>query len=116
MLIVMRYMDLQFTDVHREHAIKAKQPFEEKTQLIDLVQKGDISKDEFTKRYRKLHKRATERDHSLILAVDALYSTACSYTTDPELLISGTFVDERELRRHAREVLQLLREERARRR
>lgn len=104
-----RYREVWMEDVNRQHASTTPDQNKDECRLIDSMKCGDISGDEFHRRWYELH-GISEVDATVELALGALHSRCHDYTTDELLLASGTYLGEQELRDHAREVLSILRD------
>lgn len=103
------YREIWMKDINREHASTTPEQEQEGRLLLNAAHGGEISSDEFSKRWKKLH-NTTEVDSAVGSALGELHSRCSDYTTNELLLTSGAYVSESELRDHARRVLRILRE------
>jgi len=103
------YLDIWRMDGERERAQSDPQREAQFHRLVESLQAGAISGDDFHEACRELHGWSKE-ESTLLDEIDALHSAASGYTTDPVLLASkpGVYVTEVELREHAARVLALV--------
>jgi len=104
---VAEYLRIWREDIARERECTTPEQVTERDRLIDLLKGGMISREQFSTEYDRIF-GVEIRDEALTNAIDALHSTASNYTTSVELLHTGYYVREPELREHAGRLLEML--------